>query len=438
MHQDTIAGDGGRLITVPLRATVGATHAVYFPPSRTRPPSGASLAASITSWRDRHLSDPLKSAVAAFHDRGLVTVGVGSVDRSMAPPVALLRASGLGELEERVLGAATQAVLISCADVNTPPGVGLWATLAAALAVGRRVRGVIVDPDALRVVSSGAAVGWFTEHGAVAAQQHIVIRFSVRPDDGLGWMTTLGLRKFGLPDVELRDVPPNLHVLRRLMNGVAQFLIEAALRHPTARAGRPSVLRIDEEIEVDPALLDRAEGRAADPARAQRSSIRLGIRFDLSERAPSPAMIRVLPPAGQDDSGVWLTEVGRELHGATDEIVEMCTFHAPMQRAHRRAKAELPEVRRRFQAGLQPGQVLYVKRGFATPAGSLEYLWVVVSKWSRSLVVGQVTNQPRDVPSVRQGQTVTIREAEIFDWLMEYPDGFSSGGYTNKVLDRYR
>src|SRR5262249_26886322 len=145
------------------------------------------------------------------------------------PPVSLLRYTGLGELEERVFGAARHAVVIGCGDWNAPPRVGLWSALAMALGSAAHLDGVIFDPDALRIVSRQAALEWFTDRGAIAASQHILVPFSVGHEDGLGWMTTRGLEKFGLPDLELRDVPPNLDRLSVLMNSVAQLLVETTL-----------------------------------------------------------------------------------------------------------------------------------------------------------------------------------------------------------------
>jgi uncharacterized protein YegJ (DUF2314 family) len=94
----------------------------------------------------------------------------------------------------------------------------------------------------------------------------------------------------------------------------------------------------------------------------------------------------------------------------------------------------MPYAKKRFADGLRPGELLFVKHGFETQSGSQEYLWLVVTQWPGQHVVGQLANDPQDVPGLKIGQTVTVAEADLFDWMIQLPGDQSEGGYTSQVV----
>lgn len=65
-----------------------------------------------------------------------------------------------------------------------------------------------------------------------------------------------------------------------------------------------------------------------------------------------------------------------------------------------------------------------------------EFLWLVVTRWSGNLLVAQVANEPREVPGLTLGQTVTVEEASLFDWMIRLPRDRTEGGYTSHVAVR--
>ncbi|MBO0702163.1 MAG: hypothetical protein J2P38_04470, partial [Candidatus Dormibacteraeota bacterium] len=111
-------------VTIPGRSTVDAVFVVFFAPTGDEPPAAGALRPLVTEWRDQHLRDPLRAAVATLQDRGVTSLRVERVADLPRPPVELLRYMGLGELEERILGAATHAVVVGCPDLNVAPRIG--------------------------------------------------------------------------------------------------------------------------------------------------------------------------------------------------------------------------------------------------------------------------------------------------------------------------
>lgn len=91
-------------------------------------------------------------------------------------------------------------------------------------------------------------------------------------------------------------------------------------------------------------------------------------------------------------------------------------------------------MKARFQSGLKPGQVLFVKHGFQTAGQSSEYIWVAVNRWAGSKGAGHVANEPHDVPNLGEGDLIELDEADIFDWMLQLSDDRLEGGYTEEVV----
>lgn len=416
-------------ISIPYQGSARDFYAVYFSPAAHRTPSEKDLEKAGARWRDGHLEDPLKHVVAEFAKRGFASIEVLPASRLPELPIPLLRHLGMGELEERVVQSAKQVVVLTSQDLNISPRAGLWTNLATALGIAELLDGVVFDPDALRIIDRHAAAEWFSPLGLISAARHIIVPFSVS-DSGLGWMTTRGLQKFGLPDLELQDIPPNLQRLGIVLNAVAQFLVEAGFE-ATKATGDVSSLLVDREVTIDSSVIQRGLGKTADDVAAD-AEIIVGLEFD-STAGDFPFITITRPGNVLSDQGEWLYAVMKRLVPVDDVPRMVHSGSDEMAAAHERAVAELPQIRSRFQAGLQPGEVLMIKHGFPTPDDDREYMWVTVTRWRDNKIVGQLSNVPNDVPSLSIGQEVTISESEVFDWVLLLGHGETEGGYTNQV-----
>lgn len=420
-------------VRIPIQGTVGSAFVVYFAPRPGAPPSDEELAEAAARWSDAHLEPPLRDAVADVRNRGLMSIQLKPVDQLPPLPIELLRYMGLGELEERIVRSATHLVLLMGMDINRHPRVVMWAVLAAALGVRDLLEGALFDPEALRIIDPDQATRSFSVNGDIGVTHHIIVPFSIG-EKGLGWMTTRGLGKFGLPDLELHDVPPNLNKLNVLMNAVGQHLVEATFRTVAEHNGKVEELELAPEFTVDRSTVARASARKPDDEAARDGAVNVAIRFDDDDRAPGPPMIRIQQPRSfEGDTGVWLNHVAEELLGSEHQVRFAKTGGNAMMQAHERAMSELPRVKQRFVAGLKPGEVLFIKHGFATTAGSLEYMWAAVNRWDGKTLTGQLANEPREVAGLRMGMTVVLEEADLFDWMIQLPGDRSEGGYTSDV-----
>jgi uncharacterized protein YegJ (DUF2314 family) len=413
---------------LPLISPLRPLHVVYFAPGAEAPTPEA-LAQAAASWSDANLKPPLRDAAIAYREK-LLAIELIQADRLPPPPLPILQYMGMGELDERILQSATQVAVISGPDLNAKPYIGFWAVLAAALGVRELLQGTLFDPQALRIINPEKAPSWFTADGRIAVMNHIQVPFSIQ-ERGLGWMTTRGLEKFGLPELELRDVPPNLQKLTGLMNGAAQFLVEQA-----AQQGQTGTeLSLPAEIALDQAVFERAHAKPASDQPRRMTPQAVGLRFDPKERLAHPPMVQIVKPRKfSGDTGMWLNEILGHLLGSERDMRMVRTSDDAMQAAHERAVSELPAVKQRFLGGLKPGETLFLKHGFTTSTGDKEYIWVVVNRWDGDEVTAQVANDPNDVPGLRLGMTVKISEADVFDWTILLPDGRKEGDYTTQVV----
>ena len=423
----------GSTLTIPFRGEAGDVYAVYFSPAAHDVPEPEDIRNAARHWQERHLENPLRQAVTAFVKRGLVSIQVQPVVELPELPLDVLRYVGLGELQERVVRSATHAVVILTQDLNIPPRAGMWSALSAALGNAEMLDGVIFDPDALRIIDRPAAASWFSPMGIVSAARHIIVPFSVG-DSGVGWMTTRGLQKFGLPDLQLTEVPPNLDGLSLLLNAVAQHLIDQGFRAALESHGEIVELELQDEVVIDHRLVARALGRSEGPP--LRREVRVGLRFESEAQPPTITIVR--PPDVRLSQAEWLYSVLEAMSDQQAEAPYMAkTDGDEMTAAHNRAMSEMATVKQRFGVGLHPGEVLFMKYGFQTPDGDREFMWFAVTGWSGPIVAGQLANEPRQIPSLRLGQAVSIPETEVFDWMLRRPDGSHDGGYTSDVAMRY-
>jgi uncharacterized protein YegJ (DUF2314 family) len=61
---------------------------------------------------------------------------------------------------------------------------------------------------------------------------------------------------------------------------------------------------------------------------------------------------------------------------------------------------------------------------------------VAVNTWTGDRLKGQLANEPDVRRDLRAGQTVWLAEQEIYDWMIQLPDGRTEGGYTTAVVEQ--
>jgi uncharacterized protein YegJ (DUF2314 family) len=240
---------------------------------------------------------------------------------------------------------------------------------------------------------------------------------------------TLGMEKFGLPDVVVNEFPSSLNRnVGITMNLFAQAIAEGstiqnsgefdldfrAIENPSVREPQIAAMK---ENGTGMALLSLRTGRWEEGDPVNRL---IEITFD---RGTGPDI-----HSQQED-------VISRAFGFEDSIV-FVEHDEELEAASRRARAKLPALRSRFSRGLAPGEILHVKAPFTTPDGDQEWMWVEVISWKGNNISGLLQNEPDDVPGLHAGQLVAVSESEVFDYIFTRADGSLEGNETGAIIEK--
>jgi uncharacterized protein YegJ (DUF2314 family) len=240
---------------------------------------------------------------------------------------------------------------------------------------------------------------------------------------------SLGMSRFGLPDLVIEQLSWATHrSLATLMIGIAQQMVEGAEPDATgtfafdARAIRNAAVR--EEVMADSIGNASHSGRPRLVAVAARAGDAdnplLAIRFD--------------DYTGNDEFARQETAIAN-IFGWRDEIKRI-EHSDELRSASDAARARLPQLRRDFEAGLEPGEYIQVKAPFPTPDGGHEWMWVEVTAWEEHVIHGLLRNEPFDIPALQAGQKVEVDPEEVFDYLRQFADGRQEGNSTSEIIAR--
>ena len=242
---------------------------------------------------------------------------------------------------------------------------------------------------------------------------------------------TLGMEKFGQPDIVVNDFVWSLsRPIGNLINLVGQTLIEGGefnddlsldldvneIRHAETREVARASLRDNAESTVT--LYFRAtEREEGDPANTL-----LEIRFDSAAGVtPQQQQEVVLGGLFGWEDGVSAVDHNREILAASE-----------------RARQKLPQLKRDFIKGLEPGEFISVKAPFPTPDGGNEWMWVEVIEWKGSKIRGLLKNEPVNVPGLSGGSEVVVDQGDLFDYIRSFSDGREEGNETGRLIQQYQ
>lgn len=241
---------------------------------------------------------------------------------------------------------------------------------------------------------------------------------------------TLGMSKFGLPDIVIDEFPWSLSRFNDVIYLFGQSLAEGATIKNDGvfdfdiRAIQNSRMRASKIKSLKPnatsvAFLSLQKGRWEDGDPKNRL---IEITFD---RYPGA------------DVHVRQEEMLRSLFGWEDKVTQTSAAKdKELLEASRRARAKLPALRTAFHAGLHPGEFIQVKAPFQTPDGGTEWMWIEVTSWEGDKIRGILKNKPLNIPDLECGQIVAVSEASIFDYSHIRADGSQEGDETGKIIKK--
>ncbi len=104
-----------------------------------------------------------------------------------------------------------------------------------------------------------------------------------------------------------------------------------------------------------------------------------------------------------------------------------------------KARAELPEVRKRFAKGLLRDQILmFTIRLTDLDGKKFEQIFVQVEEWNDKEVKGTIVSELLDLKTHKTGDSITFGPADILDWTILNEDGTEEGNRVGKFLETYK
>jgi hypothetical protein len=102
-----------------------------------------------------------------------------------------------------------------------------------------------------------------------------------------------------------------------------------------------------------------------------------------------------------------------------------------------KARATYPVAKARFLAGLPPGFSFSVRVRLKDSNGRREDSFLTVTKISGEKITGRLGTVSL-LRSYKTGQTISVNDGEIDNWVIVRPDGTEEGNYVGKFLDHYK
>ena len=128
------------------------------------------------------------------------------------------------------------------------------------------------------------------------------------------------------------------------------------------------------------------------------------------------------------------TPVDKPFQATREQLVEYDKAIAPYVA---KARATYPAAKARFLAGLPPGYSFSVRVRLKDSNGRREDSFLTVTKISGEKITGRLGTVSL-LGSYKTGQTITVNESEIDNWVIVRPDGTEEGNYVGKFLDHYK
>lgn len=222
--------------------------------------------------------------------------------------------------------------------------------------------------------------------------------------DGTFLLFTHGMQQLGLPELLIEQRDENeIHGSALLLNTIAQHMAETdetspqhidgqQLQNPVARQ---QSCNVSGQLQFSPATL---------PGTTQ-SIPTMMVDFD-GVIAPCPSTTAAPP--------------------------------SPLEVAKRQAMSQLlGPIQQRFQNGLAPDEVLFVKAPFTHNEQGVEWMWVAVEQWDEDgMLLATLRSQPQQATDFSPGDLVEIDVSTVFDYLLMGPNSQREGNTTAAFLAR--
>lgn len=318
------AGQDDSPIRIPLPADLETRYVVYFAPGDRPVPQPEHVKAALGAWLAPNARGPIRPDIAGFVARGGLDLVIGARELLPVSPDELLTVPGAVDAEERWrLAEATHLIVIVTPDEMVHPRVGFWTALSTARALACASGGVILDPEVPRLLPVDTHAEPLPEDARINVTDHILLL--TEDQRGRVRLSSRGMGKFGLPEVEIRDIPPGLGAaLMPVAHGVAQHLLRASLLVTHEHGGAQAELPVGPDIRLTLQDIPHSQTGENFPEPEPGAQGFTTLRLEYRTAKKDGPVVGVVPPRGyRGDHGAWLNSVLSDLLGSGDPVADI-------------------------------------------------------------------------------------------------------------------
>lgn len=402
--------------------------AVYYSGAPAADPLSAVSAAAARNWPALAIVDQLPKDPAGMLLQGRMEMNVPA---KYAPPdIKSLGffGRGLSKAQADAVQGAKQALQLNFSHPKKNTMQGLLTAYSLAEQVARETGGLLWDEETREMFTPDK---WHELRlsnwpGGVPEVSKSITIHSYKTGQ-LVRAITLGMTKFGLPDIVVDQYPwSSGNSMANIINLLAQALADGT---PIGQGGN-----LDLPINAG----KNSRGRELSGLRTPVQSVaRLAlVKSRPEEGDPANRLVEITFDRYPGADALARQDAMLSALFGDSERVKGIRHNAELAAASQSAQMKLAGLRAHFARGLQPGETIRVKVPFARPNGSSEYMWVEVSSWKGEKIEGMLRNEPLKIPGMRGGQVVQVRQDKVFDYLHSYPDGRQEGNTTSKIIEK--
>jgi uncharacterized protein YegJ (DUF2314 family) len=239
---------------------------------------------------------------------------------------------------------------------------------------------------------------------------------------------TLGMQRFGLPDLVIDESPcSNTTYASQLLTIMGQLLLEG-------QQIKNDRLAVNFETVKNPFMKEAIANILYENA-TKKATLRF-TEIPMEEGDPMNTLLQVDFNADDyENSQTYESEVYTQLFGSNDEITHV-SHNDEILAASERAKKRLPALRTLFNKGLDV-ETLLLKAPFTTDDGGNEWMWVEVTRWTDETIEGILQNDPYYIKNLKSGAKVTVKQEDVFDYIIYKADGTEEGNETGRLILKY-
>jgi len=409
-----------------IRITVTLPMAACLVPVKELP---SDIKKSVSLAIEKHAPEPVRELAAKMLESSLIKIEEWRKDRLPPELVTMLEYTGSTSEELKSFREARKFLFIQAVGRPGWPPAHEFGTRAAAASVAMEINSTVVDLYIPASVHIDQAFDNLPPKVGSAKLSNWLKVINSAGDKGL-WMTSRGLARVGLPDLQSVDVPPQLeNSWSYVMTGLAWKIVK--ITQPTLHADTKE-LSLPAIIEVSDKDIDEAFGKKVTTKSDAAASFHLSLE---KGRDGSEYLTIVKPRNDRRTFGEYLADLSRQLMGASEEPVVTTTKTDSMERAMATAISELPKIRDRFLNNKLPKNGKLILKFRVRRGADSEYLWASVTSWKE---LGEANvfcgNDSAFDPNLRTGKPLTLNLDSVVDWAVMVGDEIIEGGYTNKVL----